>query len=275
MALIQPFKRNPLLTYFVLVYVLAWAFWIPLALIHPYSSLLDSLGDCMPSLVGILLTALFCGASGLLELCRRLGRVRVPLRWYAVVLLLLPALWLIAVGIPNLLGLATITTHGLGFINYVGGAGFAEEFGWRGFALPRLQARHSAWTASLLLGVLWGLWHLPWWIALGLPLTAAGLVQFIIFYPLMLTAWAVLMTWVYNNTGGSLFLMILFHAFANISLNILTASGTFLGTNNGIAFILYAVLLWIAVLLVVVLAGSARLSRSSSSAPAWESQLAK
>lgn len=65
MALIQPLKRHPLLTYFVLAYLLAWAFWIPLALIHPYSYVLEALGDSMPSLLGILLTALFSGTSGL------------------------------------------------------------------------------------------------------------------------------------------------------------------------------------------------------------------
>jgi membrane protease YdiL (CAAX protease family) len=272
MAFIQHLKWHPLLTYFVLVYVLAWAFWVPLTLIHPHSNVLDALGDSMPSLLGILLTALFSGKSGLSELFGRLGRVRVPLRWYAAVLLLLPVLWLIAVGIPTLLGLATITTPGAGFIVFTGGAGIAEELGWRGFALPRLQARRSAWTASLLLGVLWGLWHLPWRIALGLPLTTTGFLQFIFFYPLMLTAWSVLMTWVYNNTKGSLFLMVLFHAFGNISINTFGSSGTFLGTNNGFPFILYVILLWIAVLLVVVLAGPARLSRSSSLAPAWDGE---
>lgn len=272
MALIQPLKRHPLLTYFVLVYVLTWAFWVPLALIHPFSHVLEVLGDSMPSLLGMLLTALFSGKSGLSELFGRLGRVRVPLRWYAVVLLLLPVLWLISVGIPTLLGLATITIPGVGFAVFTGGASICEELGWRGFALPRLQAHQSALTASLLLGLLWGLWHLPWRIALGLPLTVAGLVQFIIFYPLMLTAWTVLMAWVYNNTKGNLFLMVLFHAFGNISSNMFTASGTFLGTNNGIAFILYVMLLWIAVILVVVLAGPARLTRLSSLAPAWKGE---
>jgi CAAX protease family protein len=290
MALIQPLKRHPLLTYFVLVYVLAWAFWIPLALLGPFSyaamynpllhpvafGLAISAG-CTPSLLGILLTGLFSGKSGLLELFGRLGRVRVPLRWYAVVLLLLPALWLIALGIPALLGLATITFTWSTFtaLGNIPVAGFGEELGWRGFALPRLQARRPALSASLLLGVLWGLWHLPWRIALGLPVTATGLVQFIICYPLMLTAWTVLFTWVYNNTRGSLFLMVLFHAFANISLNTFWSPGTLLGNVNGfngIVFILYVMLLWVAVLLVVVLAGPARLSRSSSSAPAWDGE---
>lgn len=61
--------------------------------------------------------------------------------------------------------------------------------------------------------------------------------------------------------------MVLFHAFGNISLNTFGASGTFLGRENGTAFILYVILLWVAVTLVVVLAGPARLSRNCTVAP--------
>ncbi len=287
MALIQALKRHQLLTYFVLVYIVAWAFWIPLALLgpfsyaamydpllHPVAFVLAIVGNCIPSLVGILLTALFSGRSGLSELFGRLGRVRVPLRWYAVVLSLLPVLWLLAVGIPTLLGLATITVtwSSLTALGNIFVAGYGEELGWRGFALPRLQARKSALASALLLGILWSLWHLPWRIALGLPVTADGLLQFVICYPLMLTAWTVLFTWVYNSTRGSLFPIILFHTFANISLNTFSCPGWVLGTVNGFdgtVFALYAILLWAAVLLIVVLAGPARLTRLSSSAPAW------
>src|SRR5262245_38702760 len=92
MALIQTLKRRPVLTYFVLVYVLSWACWIPLAISKTRASsfpflVLATLGISMPSLLGILLTALY-GGSSLGELFRRVGRVRVPLVWYAIVLLL-------------------------------------------------------------------------------------------------------------------------------------------------------------------------------------------
>jgi len=82
MTFIQTLKRHPLLTYFVLTYVLSWAFWIPMIVLPRYSPLFNTFtdfGNIMPSLVGILLTALFLGKSGLGELFRRLGRVRVPL----------------------------------------------------------------------------------------------------------------------------------------------------------------------------------------------------
>lgn len=112
MALIQTLKRYPLLTYFVLVYVLTWACWIPVAIAKDTTSfpfiVLLGLGNSMPSLLGILLTALFSGKSGLGALFRRLGQVHAPLIWYAVVLLLVPVLWLVAIGVPMLLGLATI-----------------------------------------------------------------------------------------------------------------------------------------------------------------------
>src|SRR5262249_32755759 len=83
------------------------------------------------------------------------------------------------------------------------GAALLEELGWRGFALPRMQARRPAFTASLLLGVLWGAWHLPLTIAQGLPLTAGGLIQFL-FSALMLTALAVLFTLVFTTAPCTL-----------------------------------------------------------------------
>src|SRR5262245_33289187 len=268
MALIQTLKRYPLLTYFVLVYVLTWAFWIPLAIAHDTTSfpfvVFAVLGNSTPSLVGILLTALLSGKSGLREVLRRLGQVRAALIWYAVVLLLPPVLWLVALGIPTLLGLATIA-FAFPVVGVLGSfvAGFGEELGWRGFALPRMQARQSALSASLLLGVPWCLWHRPLNIAVGLlPLTATGLVQFI-FFLLHIIAYSVLFTWVYNNTKGSLFLMVLFHTvFDIVGFTILTPS------NTWIVPVLYVTLLWVTVAIIVVMEGAARLSRSSSLAPA-------
>ena len=265
MALIHTLKRRPVPAYFVLAYALSWGCWIPLALARTWASfpfiVFAVAGNGMPSLLGILLTALVSGKTGLAELFGRLGRVRVPLIWYAVGLLLIPALWLIAAGIPALLGLATVTFAFSGFAVLSGlSAALLEELGWRGFALPRIQARRSAFTASLLLGVLWTSWHLPMMIAQGLPLTAVGLTGFL-FSVLMLTAWAVLFTWVYNSTGGSLFLMVLLHAVAYIA-------GSAIQLGNWIGSALLLILAWATVTLVVVRTGAARLSGNSSIAPA-------
>jgi uncharacterized protein len=141
MAIICTLRRHPVPTYFVPVYALSWACWIPLAIARTWASfpyiVFAVAGNAMPSVLGIVLTALVSGKAGLGELFGRLGRVRVPLIWYAVMLLLLPALKLAALGIPALLGLATITFAFSAFtiISSVT-AGLLEELGWRGFACP-------------------------------------------------------------------------------------------------------------------------------------------
>ena len=84
-----------------------------------------------------------------------------------------------------------------------------EEFGWRGFALPKLQEHFSALTSSLLLGLLWGLWHLPLTLAYGDPVFP---------FLLKITAISVLITWVFNNTRGSMLLAMLCHASLNASI---------------------------------------------------------
>jgi len=265
-AFLPALKRHPVVTYFALVYALSWACWIPLAIAKPSASSVPFLavaivGNGMPSLLGIALTALVSGKTGLAELFGRLGRVRQPLTWYAAALLLVPALQLAAAGIPALLGVATITIAFSSFtVLQSAASGLDEELGWRGFALPRMQARRPAFTASLLLGALWGLWHLPLMIARGLPLTTAGLIQ-LVFFILLVTAWAVLFTWVYNNTNGSLFLMVLMHTVLDIAALTIQAS-------NWIGSALWLALIWATVTLVVTKEGAARLSRSGHVAPA-------
>src|SRR5215472_6475424 len=260
-AFIPALRRHPVPAYFVLVYALSWACWIPLALAKASASsvpflVVATVGNAMPGLLGIALTALVSGTTGLAELFGRLGRVRQPLTWYAAALLLVPALQLAAAGIPALLGAATITVAFSSFtVLQSAASGLDEELGWRGFALPRMQARRPAFTASLLLGVLWGLWHLPLMIARGLPVTIAGLVQ-LVFFILLVTAWAVLFTWVYNNTNGSLFLMVLMHTVLDIAALTIQAS-------NWIGSALWLIFIWATVAVVVVRTGPARLSRSS------------
>lgn len=277
MALIQTLKRHSLLTYFVLTFGLTWACWIPLATSNAFNDfgppspllLFWPLGNIIPSLVGILLTALFGGKNGLGEVFRRLGRVRVAFTWYAVVLLLVPVLLFVAIGVNTLLGGATIAYAWSSLIALLVLAllvtGLGEELGWRGFALPRLQARQKALPASLLLGVMWGLWHLPLLIADGVvPLTSLGIVNFLIF-DLTITALAVLFTWVYNNTNGSLFLMVLFHTVATAATDLFLipinyVSAPFLQKYG--APLLFLLLLWVVVMLVTMMAGAAGLSRN-------------
>jgi membrane protease YdiL (CAAX protease family) len=84
-----------------------------------------------------------------------------------------------------------------------------EEFGWRGFALPALQARWNALTSSVVLGLAWGLWQLPLFVAFGDSLVRSLL---------LIVPQTVLMTWVFNRTGGSMLLALLFHAGLAVAL---------------------------------------------------------
>ncbi len=104
----------------------------------------------------------------------------------------------------------------LGFLAYnVVSFGYGEEAGWRGFALPRLQARHSALTASMLLTVGWALWHVP--LFLYRPgytgMGAAGIAGWLF----SLATGAVLLTWLYNGSRGSILVVALFHAAVDVA----------------------------------------------------------
>jgi membrane protease YdiL (CAAX protease family) len=89
----------------------------------------------------------------------------------------------------------------------------AEELGWRGFALPRLQAKHNALVASLILGVIWTCWHIPLFFTTGATQMS---IPFPIYLILVVTL-TIYMTWLYNNTGGSLVITILAHFFYNLT----------------------------------------------------------
>jgi membrane protease YdiL (CAAX protease family) len=134
-----------------------------------------------------------------------------------------------------------------------------EELGWRGFALPRLQQHLNALDASILLGLVWGLWHLPLYFVLGTGqsemLGAATSPAFAIGGFIGWTiGLSVLFTWLFNQTGGSLLVVILFHTAVNLAAFLPTAVG-----SGGAAALLNVLLTWLAAILVVVRFGRARL----------------
>jgi membrane protease YdiL (CAAX protease family) len=94
---------------------------------------------------------------------------------------------------------------------------WAEEPGWRGFALPRLQERFGPVPGSLILGLLHGLWHLPLFVYTGGPVAQGpfDLSTFVLYTLLLGTVMTIIWTWVYNNTGGSILLAVLLHSAFN------------------------------------------------------------
>jgi membrane protease YdiL (CAAX protease family) len=167
-----------------------------------------------PSLSGIFLTAIVAGKTGLRDLRSRLLRARIPARWYAP--LLIPPLLVLTVLFTLKTSLSPVYTPNLFLLGVLFGvpAGLLEEIGWTGFAFPRMSAQHNPLGASILLGLLWGLWHLPVVNYLGTA-TPHGAYWFPFFlaFTLAMTAMRVLICWRYLNTKSVLIAQLNAHKF--------------------------------------------------------------
>lgn len=178
-----------------------------------------------PPVAGLVLTALVAGRAGLRDLRSRLLRWRVGLRWYAVAVLIAPLVQgtvLLALSLGSSAFLpsiarsddrASLLLQGVA-IGLAGG--FVEELGWTGFATPRLLRRRGVLATGVIAGVLWGAWHLlqMTWVGRASNATLSPAVFLSVFFvssTAALTAYRVLMVWVYDRTE-SLLVAILMHA---------------------------------------------------------------
>ncbi|MEJ2262283.1 MAG: type II CAAX endopeptidase family protein [Anaerolineales bacterium] len=223
--------------YFALVFALSWSFTIPAALSganlteSPLLMIIYALGGLGPAVAAILLTYLSRDPAGWRDYWRRIVDVkRIPLRWYGVIFLLVPAITATAALMDWLLGGQGLQLElaarllqqpwlilPLVFFYLIFGP-LPEEMGWRGYALDRLQARWSALTASLILGVAWALWHLPIFFVKGTYQESLGFGSrsfWIFMFSIMATS--ILYTWIYNNTRRSTLSAILFHFVVNFT----------------------------------------------------------
>jgi uncharacterized protein len=265
-------KSNPVFTYYVLVFSLSWGGMVlvggpnifagtswqtdPLFM----SAILMMLAG--PPVAGILMSVLVSGKDGLRGLLSRLLKGRVAARWYAVALLTAPLLQsavLLALSQISPIFLPAIATTAdkasllLSGISMGLVGGFVEELGWTGFAIPKLRVRHSVLATGLVVGVLWGAWHLfqMLWVAStsseAIPLKLF-LPQFFFTATAQLTAYRVLMVWVYDRVG-SLLMAVLMHASYIFSTLFVLAPPT-----TGVPFLTYswvfAVALWIVIAVV-------------------------
>ncbi len=282
--LFRVWKSHPLVAYFVLAYAIAWLFLglvvlnahgllsLPPSLIFP----LTFIGSISPLPAALLLTATTTGKGGMRAFFRQLFVWRVSPWWYLMVLFEPAIVTLLAIAGSSLLGGASfdfahtpivlrpplplpsginpwLLIVPLFLLGGLLGGPAGEEPGWRGYALPKLQERYSALGASLILGVLWTLWHLPLFF---IPGTSQYTTPFFVF-ALGTLANSILFTWVYNRTRGSVLMTFLFHNALNITALYLPLS-LWEQWQGVIAQCLVA-------LVVVIVAGPALLSRRSSS----------
>ena len=223
--------RSSALEFIGVTFAVTWACWLPLVGgISPRSlagTFLLYLGIFAPSLVAVWFTARTHGDVGVRALLGRVLQAQVGARWYvfaftfmAVVKLAAAAIHRVATGawpafgdfpwyfIPFVIAVSTPFQAG-------------EEIGWRGYVLPRLAERWGLARASVLLGVVWALWHLP----LFFVRSADTFGQPFLVYLLQVTALSVAFAWLYGNVQGSLLLPMILHAAINNSKDIVPSAG--------------------------------------------------
>ena len=229
-----------LVSFFVLTFLTSWAVWGLAFLPHfdisffriatpasltdrfgrDYPAALIAFGACAPSAWGIYLTRRRCGNAGLRELFARLGRVRVPVIWL-IAAILLPALcntltaglitW--STGRAPKFSAGYLTPQFILWVMAVGGP-MNEELGWRGFALPRLLRVRSPLVASVGLGLIWALWHLPLFYVAGSAQRGGPLAAYIV----TVICLSIFMTAAHLGTSGSLFVAVLIHTAADAAV---------------------------------------------------------
>jgi uncharacterized protein len=215
-------RRHPVGAHLGLTFLLSWGYWIPLAITGGEGSHVPGLLG--PAIAAVVITAILDGRRGLHRLVARVGRWRVPARWYlaAFAPLLTGA---VGLGILRLVTSEPITWRslssfpGLAEVGWLGVFvltlvinGLGEEVGWRGFVWPRLRRHRSLGGAALVLAVPWAIWHVPtFWLATGMDLEPYVVPGWL----LGLAAGAVVLGWLYERTG-SLLLVALFHASLNM-----------------------------------------------------------
>jgi uncharacterized protein len=231
--------RHPVVAFFVIAFAGSWMVWLPLVLAQDglgvlsyavpdgVSTLVYTLGIIAgPTLSAFLLTAITGGRASVWQFLRRYIHWRVGFRWYLLILFGFISVYLpvMSIFLGATLLQALLQKWSLIFSFFLPTililllrTQLWEEPGWRGFALPRLQPKVGAVGASLILGILQGLWHVPLLFIPGMIVPGKFLFTIPSFafnlFGLVLLGMAigVIMTWLYNNTQGSLLIVILFH----------------------------------------------------------------
>jgi len=273
MIIIRSFiQKHPVLTYYALTFAISWGGVLILGAPYGMPATSEQFENRWPivfvpyflgpTTASLLLTGLIYGRAGFHELLSHLFTRRVGLLWYAVALLtapllVMPTLFALSltsrVFLPNLF----ITADRLGLIlsgTVVGlvEGGLLEELGWTGFAVPEMRRRYSVLNTGLIVGILWGLWHLfPTFWGSGDSSGTFSLYLFLppcCFYMTVLPAFRVLMVWVYDRTGSLLVSMLLHASLTASTVFILLPKAT--GVSLMIYYLVLAAVLWLVVIVV-------------------------
>lgn len=252
-------RRHTVISYFVIAYAFSWAIWIPMALANlrayqgsPWPNHIPGLFG--PMVAAFVMSAIVGGGVRVKDLLARMVRWRVAVRWYVAALSPLAFFAFAAVamaatgrGWPDFgeLGkfssLPVVAAPVMWLLLLV--TAYAEETGWRGFAVPEMMKKRSLLTTAIVIGLLWFLWHVPSMFVIEnyRQMGVAILPTFM----LGIVAGAIFLAWLYRASGDSVFIVAVWHATYNL------VSGTAAAHGLVAAVVSTAVMMW-AVLIVIV-----------------------
>ncbi len=254
------YQMKELIVYFSLVNLLSWLCWAPsfsVEFSHLTQTILLNLGNFMPSLLAIILVISTRKKEKVLGMISRVFKLRFSIFWYLFAICLMPAILgmaylttnfmiglefkslLLPIILPNLWPLIPLVGY---FIAVQGPLG--EELGWRGYALPKLFQLFNPFKSSMILGIVWAIWHFPKFFldgsiqfeladAYGVMMALAGYTLYTILLTLMITL-------LFVKTNGSVWAAMLFHAMSNFSHGLVTI---LLDTSGAISMLVLMILL--------------------------------
>ncbi|MDH4364373.1 MAG: CPBP family intramembrane metalloprotease [Acidimicrobiia bacterium] len=217
-----------------------------------------------PAIGGLGVTGFTEGRVGVGALLARLYRLWLPLRWLLVALMMFPVMWAVAGlsvmavgGDSSAVRMGSIGAFTVALIGESLFSGIGEEVGFRGYLLPRLQSRWTALQASVILGLIWGVWHLPLSVFPGQPQEGQA-IWWMLCWQIVV---AVFFTWIYNVTGGSLLAVVLLHGSANAASELVLLEDV---SENQLLIVFAAVAAFIVLLFGSSLEDSSRLRKARS-----------
>lgn len=218
-------------SFFVLTFAWTWLLEFIAILAKPEAPVLSMVFSIVsgfgPSIAALLIIAFFSGRAGLIPWLKNALNWRVGWQWYALAFFIPPLMMLFAQAIHWALGGTIPTSPAVGHISlaianfgivFLIGGPLGEEFGWRSYAVPALGAKLGWRTASLLIGVIWGLWHVPWFFTAG---TAQSQMPFVVFMLNIITG-SVLFSWLFLRSAGSAIPALIAHTSLNAFAGILS-----------------------------------------------------
>ena len=250
--------QTKLVNFFILSFVISWLLWLApllrsndLVQLPEFMEIFGMFAPFGPFIAAFWLTRRHSGQAGTRSLWKRGWSLDFDKKWLIPTIFLMPAAGLVTIAVLTLMGQSIQWEFGISFgaaiptfiIIYLVNA-LPEEYGWRGYALEPMQTRFNALTASLMLGAIWGLWHLPLHFIEGTVQANIPVYQFILQQMVL----AVFYTWLFNNTKGSVFIAILFHTIANLAGAALpywtTDQGRWVGFFVQLLFAITIILVW-------------------------------